>query len=73
MRIKRRVGGSYFEGIGGAFELDFELHHGAGLVGADDNGQGLKRGEREWPPMIFLKTVTRTLFGCGANVADAAE
>ena len=33
-----------FEGIGGVFELDFELHHGGGLAGADDGGQGANGG-----------------------------
>ena len=38
-------GGSYFEGIGGVFELDFELHHGGGRAGADDGGQGANGGD----------------------------
>jgi len=42
---KRGDGDGYFEGIGGAFELDFELHHGGSLAGADDGGQGANGGD----------------------------
>lgn len=32
-----------FEGVGGLLELDFEFHHGGGLAGPDDCGQGANR------------------------------